>query len=54
MFLFPGAHTLQVFVKKFHEHYQLKEEVENKQLDNIILMLSHLYNFKVHISIYFS
>jgi hypothetical protein len=40
---------LQVFVKKFHEHYQLKQEVENKQLDNIILILCHLYNFKVHL-----
>jgi hypothetical protein len=40
--------VLQVLVKKFCEHHQHKEEVENKQLDNITLILCHLYNFRVH------
>lgn len=43
-----GTHFLLTAVKKLQQ--LLKEEcynVENKELDNIILMISHLYNFKV-------
>ncbi|PSN29484.1 hypothetical protein C0J52_23722 [Blattella germanica] len=42
-----GAHILQTLVKKFDEQRQLEQEIENKELDNIVLILSHLYNFKV-------
>lgn len=43
-----GAHFLLTFVKKFDEMLKVAQEVENKQLDNLILMLSHLYNFKMY------
>ncbi|KAK2586775.1 hypothetical protein KPH14_011802 [Odynerus spinipes] len=43
-----GAHFLLTFVKKFDEMLKVPQDVENKQLDNVVLMLSHLYNFKVY------
>lgn len=42
-----GAHFLLTFVKKLDQLMEGSHCVENKQLDNIILMISHLYNFKV-------
>ncbi|XP_067011614.2 nucleolar MIF4G domain-containing protein 1 [Anabrus simplex] len=42
-----GAHFLQAIVKRFDELHSEECEVENKQLDNVILVISHLYNFKV-------
>lgn len=43
-----GADFLEKLVKKFAEMIEEEpQDVENKQLDNAILMLSHLYNFKV-------
>ncbi|XP_032455421.1 nucleolar MIF4G domain-containing protein 1 homolog [Nasonia vitripennis] len=42
-----GANFIMVLVKKFHEMIQQPQNVENKELDNLILMISHLYNFKV-------
>ncbi|KAJ9584417.1 hypothetical protein L9F63_021237 [Diploptera punctata] len=42
-----GAHVLQTLVKKFNEILQVQQEIENKELDNIVLILSYLYNFKV-------
>ncbi|XP_069672026.1 nucleolar MIF4G domain-containing protein 1 [Periplaneta americana] len=42
-----GAHVMQVFIKKFDEKCQSDQPVEDKSLDNILLVLSHLYNFKV-------
>nr|CAD7392721.1 unnamed protein product [Timema cristinae] len=42
-----GAYFLQVMIKKFQEMYEECHEVENKLLDNIVLILAHLYNFKV-------
>lgn len=43
-----GAHFLLTIVKKFNEMVNQYNEVENKELDNIVLMISHLYNFKVY------
>lgn len=42
-----GAHFLLTVVKKLHQMLEEHHTVENKELDNIILMISHLYNFKV-------
>lgn len=42
-----GAHFLLTVVKKLHQMLGESHSVENKELDNIILMISHLYNFKV-------
>ncbi|KAK3923785.1 Nucleolar MIF4G domain-containing protein 1 [Frankliniella fusca] len=42
-----GAHFLQNMMKKFQEMLPTSEQVENKELDNVVLILSHLYNFKV-------
>ncbi|KAL6264325.1 hypothetical protein P5V15_004434 [Pogonomyrmex californicus] len=43
-----GAHFLMTIVKKFSQMLEESHSVENKELDNIILMISHLYNFKVY------
>ncbi|XP_078044446.1 nucleolar MIF4G domain-containing protein 1 [Augochlora pura] len=43
-----GAHFLEKLVKKFVEIIDTPQIVENKTLDNVILMISHLYNFKVY------
>ncbi|XP_011868347.1 PREDICTED: nucleolar MIF4G domain-containing protein 1 [Vollenhovia emeryi] len=43
-----GAHFLLTIVKKLHHMLEESHCVENKELDNIILMISHLYNFKVY------
>lgn len=43
-----GAHFLLTFVKKLDQLMEGSHCVENKQLDNIILMISHLYNFKIY------
>lgn len=42
-----GAHFLLSLVKEFEKMLKESPEVENKELDNVILMISHLYNFKV-------
>lgn len=42
-----GAHFLLTFIKKFDEMLKASYTVEDKQLDNLVLLLSHLYNFKV-------
>jgi len=42
-----GAHFLLTIVKKLHHMLEESHCIENKALDNIILMISHLYNFKV-------
>lgn len=44
-----GAHFLLTIVKKLHHMLEESHWIENKELDNIILMVSHLYNFKVKI-----
>ena len=43
-----GAHFIMVLIKKFNEMIQQSQDVENKELDNLVLMICHLYNFKVH------
>ena len=43
-----GAHFLLTVVKKLDEMMKTPQEVENKEMDNIILIISHLYNFKVN------
>lgn len=42
-----GAHFLLTIVRKLHQMLEESPCVENKELDNIILIISHLYNFKV-------
>ncbi|XP_044257980.1 nucleolar MIF4G domain-containing protein 1 [Tribolium madens] len=41
-----GAHFLQTIVKLFDEHLK-SPNVENKKLDNVIIILAQLYNFKL-------
>ncbi|KAK0090494.1 hypothetical protein PV325_013400 [Microctonus aethiopoides] len=43
-----GANFLLSLVNKFDEMMNKYQDVENKELDNLILMISHLYNFKVY------
>lgn len=43
-----GANFLEKLIKKFVEIMEKPQDIENKELDNIILMISHLYNFKVY------
>ncbi|XP_012235788.2 nucleolar MIF4G domain-containing protein 1 [Linepithema humile] len=43
-----GAHFLLTIVKKLHQMLDTSHCVENKELDNLILMISHLYNFKAY------
>lgn len=43
-----GAHFLLTVVKKLHQMLEESHCIENKELDNIILIISHLYNFKVY------
>ncbi|EFN89915.1 nucleolar MIF4G domain-containing protein 1 homolog [Harpegnathos saltator] len=43
-----GAHFLLTSVKMLHQMLGESHSIENKELDNIILMISHLYNFKVY------
>ncbi|XP_034936056.1 nucleolar MIF4G domain-containing protein 1 [Chelonus insularis] len=45
-----GAHFLLTVVKKIDELIETTQDVENKEVDNLILMLSHLYNFKIYAS----
>lgn len=42
-----GAHFLQNMMKKFQDLLASSPEVEDKEIDNVVLILSHLYNFKV-------
>ncbi|XP_066584151.1 nucleolar MIF4G domain-containing protein 1 homolog [Prorops nasuta] len=43
-----GAQFLLTLVKKFEEMSKIPQDVENKQLDNLIVMIAHLYNFKIY------
>lgn len=43
-----GAHFLLKLVKMCDEMLKQSCDIENKQLDNLILMISHLYNFKIY------
>ncbi|XP_076675241.1 nucleolar MIF4G domain-containing protein 1 [Andrena cerasifolii] len=43
-----GAHFLEILVKKLVKMMDEPQDVEKKQLDNAIIMISHLYNFKVY------
>ncbi|KAM0733548.1 Nucleolar MIF4G domain-containing protein 1 [Formica fusca] len=43
-----GAHFLLTIIRKLHQMLEESHCVENKELDNMILMISHLYNFKVY------
>ncbi|CAB0038348.1 unnamed protein product [Trichogramma brassicae] len=42
-----GSHFIMVLVKQFSEMIKEVQDVEDKQLDNLVLMICHLYNFKV-------
>ncbi|CAK9813040.1 Nucleolar MIF4G domain-containing protein 1 [Anthophora quadrimaculata] len=43
-----GASFLEKLIKMFTEIMERPQNVEDKKLDNLALMLSHLYNFKVY------
>lgn len=43
-----GAHFLEILVKTLVKMMDEPQDVEKKQLDNAIIMISHLYNFKVY------
>lgn len=49
-----GSQFLLTLVKQIHESLAQSLKVENKELDNSILMLSHLYNFKVSVFFHYS
>ncbi|XP_077290811.1 uncharacterized protein LOC143914463 isoform X1 [Arctopsyche grandis] len=42
-----GAHFLQTVVKRFDDMLKTQQTIENKELDNLVLGLSQLYNFKI-------
>ncbi|XP_075238289.1 nucleolar MIF4G domain-containing protein 1 isoform X2 [Lycorma delicatula] len=42
-----GAHFLQAVVEKFVSLYGCNSDVTNKEVDNTILIIAHLYSFKV-------
>ncbi|XP_043791161.1 nucleolar MIF4G domain-containing protein 1 homolog [Apis laboriosa] len=42
-----GANFLEKLIKKFIEITEKFQNIANKELDNIVLIISHLYNFKV-------
>lgn len=42
-----GANFLEKLIKQFVGMMEKLQDVANKELDNIVLMISHLYNFKV-------
>lgn len=44
---FLGAHFLQTVIKHFSDLLETYQDVENKTLDNIVLIIAQLYNFKV-------
>lgn len=46
-FICSGAHFLQTVVKKFDDLSNVNQEMEDKTLDNVVLVLAQLYNFKV-------
>lgn len=48
-----GAHFIMILVRKFNEMTGQQQDVENKELDNLVLMIAHLYNFKVTIVEFF-
>ncbi|XP_050466071.1 nucleolar MIF4G domain-containing protein 1 homolog [Cataglyphis hispanica] len=43
-----GAHFLLTVIRKLHQMLEESHCIENKELDNMILMIAHLYNFKVY------
>ncbi|KAK4319811.1 hypothetical protein Pmani_009283 [Petrolisthes manimaculis] len=42
-----GAHILNEFVLKWNDDVSKVEEVESKELDNLLLFIANLYNFRV-------
>nr|XP_022910395.1 nucleolar MIF4G domain-containing protein 1 homolog isoform X2 [Onthophagus taurus] len=42
-----GAHFLQEIVKLFDDLFNSPQEVEDKTLDNVVIIIAQLYNFKV-------
>ncbi|KAG7197752.1 hypothetical protein KM043_001576 [Ampulex compressa] len=43
-----GAHFLLATVKKYDDMSKKQQDVEDKTVDNLLLMISHLYNFKIY------
>ena len=44
---FSGAHILQGLATKLNELFNLEQYGPGKEMDNIVQLISHLYNFKV-------
>ncbi|KAJ8684428.1 hypothetical protein QAD02_020220 [Eretmocerus hayati] len=42
-----GAHFIMILAEKFDKLIQTSPHVENKEIDNLVLMICHLYNFKI-------
>ena len=47
-----GACFLQQFVKSFDSLLMEASYGPGKQIDNVLILIAHLYNFKVNICIY--
>lgn len=45
---------MQTIVNKYDELMKSEQKLENKELDNLILGISQLYNFKVSFKISYS
>lgn len=45
--VFLGAFILQRLVEELDEMFKNPLTIENKEIDNVIMILSQLYNFKV-------
>ncbi|KAJ2940350.1 hypothetical protein O0L34_g24 [Tuta absoluta] len=43
-----GAHFLQELTKRFDEMMQTPQPIADKQLDNLVCCLAHLYSFKIY------
>ena len=42
-----GAYILQRFIEQFDCMFSQRNDVENKKLDNVLYLISYLYNFKI-------
>ena len=45
--MFAGAVFLQIWAEKFQSLHQAEDESEGKELDNLLVLLAQLCNFKV-------
>lgn len=52
MIFILGAFILQNFVEDLHKMFDEDLCVEDKRIDNVVMFLCHLYNFKVCFQIF--